>query len=169
MQFTTPEIYFYTIVATSSPYGTITPNGEVLVQSGFSRTFQITPDPNHALFGLIVDNEPVEIQYSYTFTNVSANHTIHAEYIFDGIQNQEYQNSVLLIPNPANQYVEIRFQKNVPEKTKVWFYNVFGQHIMDVEIKEQNQLIDISQLPPGIYLLQIKYDYTILNLKLLKE
>ncbi len=169
MQFTTPEIYYYTIVATSSPYGTITPNGEVLVQSGFSRTFQIIPDPNNVLFGLIVDNEPVEIQYSYTFTNVSANHTIHAEYIFDGIQNQEYQNSVLLIPNPANQFVEIRFQQNAPEKTKVWFYNVFGQHIMDVEIKEQNQLIDISQLSPGIYLLQIKYDNTILNLKLLKE
>jgi len=89
--------------------------------------------------------------------------------LFDGIQNSENQNSVLLYPNPAHQFVEIHFKQEIPEKSKVRFLNLYGQIVMETEITEQLNLIHIDHLSSGIYILQIENKNTILNLKLLKE
>lgn len=67
----------YTIAATATGNGTITPAGVVTVYYGASQTFVMTADPYYAIAQVIVDGEvlanPVA---SYTFTNVMADHTI---------------------------------------------------------------------------------------------
>jgi uncharacterized repeat protein (TIGR02543 family) len=70
----------YTIRASSGPHGTITPAGAVVVNAGTDRTFNITPDPGYHISTLLVDGSPVTRLSSYTFQNVSADHTLRVTF-----------------------------------------------------------------------------------------
>jgi hypothetical protein len=68
----------YTITAAADVYGGITPTGAQTVNKGGSITFTITPNPGYQVSGVIVDGTQKGTITSYTFTNVSADHTINA-------------------------------------------------------------------------------------------
>jgi uncharacterized repeat protein (TIGR01451 family) len=68
----------YTITATSGPGGTIAPAGSVTTYYGGSATFSITPNAGAQIADVLVDGVSVGVVSTYTFTNVSANHTIQA-------------------------------------------------------------------------------------------
>ncbi len=70
---------FFTITATAGENGTITPNGEVVVIEGATQTFEIAANEGYEIASVMVDEvEAVEdvVDGVYTFTNVTANHTI---------------------------------------------------------------------------------------------
>lgn len=67
----------FTITATASAGGTISPKGEVAVPAGESQGFQITADPSYVISDVLVDSASVGAVSSYTFTDVSADHTIN--------------------------------------------------------------------------------------------
>ncbi len=68
----------YTITATNSLGGTISPAGTVTVAEGGSATFTLTPDPNYFIFDVFVDGNSMGPVATYTFANIAANHTIEA-------------------------------------------------------------------------------------------
>ena len=78
----------YTITATAGEFGSIVPSGEVEVACGSEQTFTITP--NESCYGIAevqVDGEEVDVEIdedtgarTYTFTDVSSDHTIHATF-----------------------------------------------------------------------------------------
>lgn len=70
----------YTISASAGTGGSITPSGSVSVNHGSNRTFTITPDTGYGISSVLVDGSPVGAVSSYTFTNVTANHTISASF-----------------------------------------------------------------------------------------
>ncbi|MBI5016295.1 MAG: discoidin domain-containing protein [Deltaproteobacteria bacterium] len=71
----------YTIMATSTTGGTISPTGNVLVDQGRSQTFTMTPaSSNFVLSYFRVDGVTQPAGASYTFTNVTADHTIVATF-----------------------------------------------------------------------------------------
>jgi len=70
----------YTITASAGAGGTIWPSGSVLVSEGSSQTFTITPQTGYSIASLTVDGSAVEIVSSYTFTNVTSDHTISATF-----------------------------------------------------------------------------------------
>jgi len=72
----------YTITATAGANGSISPSGAVTVTHGGSQTFTITGDPNYAVDDVDVDAGSVGAVSSYTFTNVTADHTIDATFDF---------------------------------------------------------------------------------------
>lgn len=81
----TIEAYFaavgtHSIVATQSAGGTIAPSGTVSVADGGSQTFTITPDYGYEITSVVVDGVSVTITASYTFTNVTSDHTITARF-----------------------------------------------------------------------------------------
>jgi hypothetical protein len=61
--------------------GTISPAGARSVSSGGSLTFSITPANGCSVAGVTVDGRSVGAVRSYTFSKVSANHTISATFI----------------------------------------------------------------------------------------
>jgi hypothetical protein len=75
----------YAITASAGAHGTISPSGIVNVLCGNSQAFTITPDPNHHVLDVLVDGVSVGPVTSYTFTNVSAAHTIAASFAIDNI------------------------------------------------------------------------------------
>ena len=68
----------YTITATAGDGGSITPAGEVSVKEGASQTFAIAAQEGYAIADVLVDGQSVGAVDSYTFENVTANHTIAA-------------------------------------------------------------------------------------------
>jgi lysophospholipase L1-like esterase len=68
----------HSIIATSSPGGSISPSGVVTVSHGATQTFIITSATGYAIEDVKVDGTSVGAVGSYTFSNVSAHHTIEA-------------------------------------------------------------------------------------------
>ncbi len=69
-----------TITASSGANGSIDPTGTVTVNYGSDQTFNITPDPGYNIVDVLVDGASVGTPGSYTFTNVTTNHTISATF-----------------------------------------------------------------------------------------
>ena len=71
-----PEIASYTITATAGTGGSVTPQGNVEVNQGDDITFTITSNAGYSVAEILVDGVATAITTSYTFEDVSSNHTI---------------------------------------------------------------------------------------------
>ncbi len=72
----------FTITATASSGGKITPSGTVTVDAGSDIRFTISPNAGYAISSLTVDGKTVSASTDYTFIDVNENHTIHASFRF---------------------------------------------------------------------------------------
>ncbi len=71
----------YTITAAADGNGSITPIGQIPVKAGESATFQFNPDEGYEMDTVLIDGAAVTVSgTSYTFTNVSANHSIQVSF-----------------------------------------------------------------------------------------
>ncbi len=73
----------YTITASAGPNGSITPSGAVGVVHGDTKTFTFTPNTGYAINQVLVDgtnNAAAVASGSYTFSNITDNHTIVVEF-----------------------------------------------------------------------------------------
>ncbi len=70
----------FTIIASAGPNGSISPNGNVTVNYGANQKFTNSPNSCYSVDSVIVDGLLVDSLVSYTFVNVSANHTITAKF-----------------------------------------------------------------------------------------
>ena len=70
----------YAITATQSANGMISPGGSTNVNYGGSQTYTITPDTGYSVDTVTVDGSSVTPATSYTFSNVTATHSITATY-----------------------------------------------------------------------------------------
>ncbi|MBU1420183.1 MAG: choice-of-anchor J domain-containing protein [Proteobacteria bacterium] len=75
----------YTITASAGVNGSITPSGAVTVDIGASQAFTFTPDGGYHVSDVLVDGVSVGRVPDYTFTNVTAAHTIHVDFSSDYI------------------------------------------------------------------------------------
>jgi hypothetical protein len=66
----------YTITASAGTGGSINPSGSTSVNSGSSKTFTITASSGYKIADVKVDGSSVGARSSYTFSNVTAAHTI---------------------------------------------------------------------------------------------
>ena len=69
---------YVSVTATAGEGGSITPAGAVSVKEGASQTFAIAAQEGYAIADVLVDGQSVGAVDSYTFENVTANHTIAA-------------------------------------------------------------------------------------------
>jgi len=74
----------YKIKATAGTGGTISPSGEVSAGCGDTKTFTISPDTNNHVSSVLVDGENKGALLSYTFDNITADHSISATFSGSG-------------------------------------------------------------------------------------
>ena len=74
------SIATYTIGASAGSGGSINPSGSISVNHGANQTFTITPNTGYGVSNVLVDGASVGAVSSYTFTSVTANHTISASF-----------------------------------------------------------------------------------------
>jgi hypothetical protein len=77
--FTTENIN-HTITATSNGHGIIFPSGQIAVPQGQDTTFTIFPEIGYHILDVNVDSVPMGPISSYSFTNITASHTISATF-----------------------------------------------------------------------------------------
>ena len=70
----------YTITPSAGTNGTISPSAAVTVNYGASQTFTMAPAKGYQVTSVLVDGTSVGSVTSYTFSNVTANHTISATF-----------------------------------------------------------------------------------------
>src|SRR5207247_8286471 len=70
----------YTITATAGSGGVISPSGNVSVDCGANQGFAIAAGACYSISDVLVDGVSVGAISSYTFTNVTAAHTIAASF-----------------------------------------------------------------------------------------
>ncbi len=79
----------YTVTATAATTagvsGSLSPSGVTTVNYGGSQTYTITPTAGYAAYTVLVDGNPVGAATTYTFNDVTANHTITAIFGFTNI------------------------------------------------------------------------------------
>ena len=71
----------YTIKATAGIHGSITPSGDVDVLHGGSHTFTIAANRGYAISNVKIDGVSIGAVKSYTFENVTDNHTIEVTFM----------------------------------------------------------------------------------------
>lgn len=74
----TTAIKTFTITATQAAHGTISPVAVQTVNYGGNVTYTITPDDYYEIVDVLVDGSSRGALSTYTFNNVTANHTIEA-------------------------------------------------------------------------------------------
>jgi hypothetical protein len=70
----------YTISTSAGTGGSISPSGQVAIQSGAARTFSITPNSGYQIANVTLDGVSQGAVNTYTITNIQANHTISAAF-----------------------------------------------------------------------------------------
>ena len=77
------EAGFFSITPSAGPGGAIDPDAPQAVAEGGSQAFTITPALGHQVADVLVDGGSVGAVTSYTFDNVTADHTISATFALD--------------------------------------------------------------------------------------
>lgn len=75
----------FTITATAGNGGKIAPTGATNVYKGTSKAFTITPNAGYHVDSLTVDGTAVNVVTEYTFSDVTANHTIAVTFAKDAV------------------------------------------------------------------------------------
>ena len=78
---TVDERPVYTVKATAGSHGSITPSGDVDVLHGGSQTFTIAANSGYAISNVKIDGVSIGAVKSYTFENVTENHTIEVTFM----------------------------------------------------------------------------------------
>ena len=89
----TPLAASYDITASASIGGSISPTGTVTVDAETDQTFTMTADANYNLVDVVVDGVSEGVVSSYTFTNVTAAHTIVANFSYQGLAESDFENA----------------------------------------------------------------------------
>ena len=71
-----------------------------------------------------------------------------------GIDNLGLSNSISLMPNPADNYIDLTVNSNVAVKDAV-VYNAFGQLIQTIQLTDNHARIDLSEMAAGMYFLRV--------------
>ena len=168
-----PIINTYIITATAGQGGMIAPSSDTIVSEGNNVTFNFTPSKSYCIDSVFVDNifdfQAVADGY-YIFTNITANHTIHVNFVSTiGISEKEGVAFLQIYPNPTNDILTINNEQLTIEKIEI--YNVMGQCVFTTPNPSEGGesstsaqfpsfggagvVIDVSHLPAGMYFLKI--------------
>ncbi len=138
----TANIQIFTITASAGTGGSISPSGTITVNYGGNQSFTITPKTGYHISNVVVDGASKGAIGSYTFSNVTANHSISATFAIGKIaislsQNNGsesdyvpdtynlYQN----YPNPFNPSTTIQFDLHNTTKVILKIYDISGKEI----------------------------------------
>jgi hypothetical protein len=178
------KVYF-TIESTSGQHGKITPEGAVSVEKNEQKVFSIVPDDGFEISQLIIDGITVNQSDTYTFTDITKNYAIAAnfrpiQYIVhiesgpngfvepqgDIVLNQGEK--IILIAEPVSNYaVDTVLMDNQPITLTAGYYytlsDIHANHDFSVTFKRVHQIASIvsgngQTVPSGIVMVEQNQD-----------
>ena len=152
----------YVITATAGENGTITPNDEVVVNYGATQTFSISANDGYRIMSVLVDGtEAISelVDGVYTFTNVTANHTIAATFVSETATTYTITATAgengTITPAGAIEVVE-------GENKSFTIEAATGYHIVSVMVDETENVTETVIAADGVYTFEnVSADHTI--------
>ena len=152
---------YFTVIATTGMGGTITPSGNVTVERGEDITFVMTPNQGCSVLQVIVDDEDVGSMQSYTFSDVTDDHTINVQ--FKGYGVEENFMEVWVVPNP------VKDELHVESTAFIRRYEIATMNGVMVENKKvDNYSMDchLGGYAEGVYFLRLFTDEGVVTKKI---
>ena len=152
----------YTIIATAGENGTISPDGIVTVIGGEDQIFMITPDEGYVIDEVLVDsvnNLEAVANGSYTFENVTEDHTILVTFKIDiGIKDHSIQNvKVYAYMNT----IHVENEYHIPLKS-IEIIDVMGKIVYSSKHVGNSVNLDVAK---GTYTVRLVSESAVLNRK----
>jgi hypothetical protein len=160
-------IYKYTLSASVNGGGTIFPSGPIIVNYGATQSYTITASNDYRIKNLVIDgvvktDAADESVFIYTFTNITADHTIVANFSPLGVSENNLSN-VNVFSHLGNVY--IKNETNIALKS-VEISDMAGRVVYRGNITNPETIIPL-QAANGIYNVKlISQDNTVLHTKI---
>lgn len=97
--------------------------------------------------------------HTWTHTNVLTTAPI-------GIEDEAYPSTLNIFPNPSSDFIQLTATNEIQS---VQIMNVMGEVIYQSSTSTNNSMIDVSSLENGLYLIEIRTDYSKETKKFLKN
>ena len=92
--------------------------------------------------------------------------TIYAKKIISYVDNQNINNQIQIYPNPATNLINVLLSGNT-SKAMVTLFNLQGIKIKIGAINGEQGVIDVTNLPPGMYLLKAESEQGVVTKKII--
>ena len=151
-----PTVFIITSSIDPIDAGNITPYGQTPVNYGDDQTFNISPFPGYQVIDVEVDGVSQGAITTYTFHNVTANHTIVAHLQTVGVEESAINEDVVLWPNPVENicHIQLPSMRNM----ELQLFDAQGKLILRKHIETDEAEIDLTERPSGMYLLRVVSD-----------
>ncbi len=155
------DIHTYDVEISAEGNGTVEPEGMVTVDHGEDVIITFTPDEEHHLADIQVNGESVdqeEVVNEFLLIDITSDMTVHG--IFDystSIDIVEDHPELQIYPNPAQDYVTVSADERI---MNIRLFNTIGQKMIHVNADGYEEVIDLSGLQNGMYLLQVQFRNT---------
>ncbi|MDL2239244.1 cadherin-like beta sandwich domain-containing protein, partial [Bacteroidales bacterium OttesenSCG-928-L14] len=146
-------IYYDIISSVDGTNGIIDPLGNNSYIEGSDVTYTMTPDNGYIIDKVLIDNNEVVItDNTYTFEDISSNHSIVVKFkLFVGIE--DFTNQIKIYPNPAKNNVTIESSEEI---NNITIFDSFGKKIFERgNINEKSLMIDVNNYSVGIYYITV--------------
>ena len=147
------ERKYFTINASASLGGTITPDGIFTVEREEDAAFTITPDVGCTVLQVFVDGNDVGSVQSYTFHRVTDDHTIQVQ--FKGYGVDEHAAEVRIAPNPTKDVVRVESTINI---LSVQLLGINGVLLEERKTNSCKVELNLKGYPKGMYLIRVVTD-----------
>ncbi|MBO7651763.1 MAG: T9SS type A sorting domain-containing protein [Bacteroidales bacterium] len=149
----------YTIIASAGPNGTINPNGVIYVNERANQAFRFTPENGYRIASVTVDGNDVMdevVDYSYTFYDVRADHTIYVTFTDSNAVDEYTAGAMSIYPNPNNGMFSIDFNRIDGDAT----YQLIDargavDETRDINVMDGDTMKFNHNLRPGSYFVRI--------------
>ena len=142
----------YTVSVTANPSNGGTVSGGGSFNHGQSCTVSATANTGYTFINWTENGAQVSSQAEYTFS-VNGNRNLVAHFI-STVGVKEDTTSASIYPNPFASVVRITTERTVQN---ISVYDVFGRLLMQQPVSGMQFEMDLSELSPGTYLLQVDY------------
>ena len=162
--FEAPPITNHTIQVVNTD-GTVSPSGQVSVSNGSNQTFTITAPAGRHINEVYADGVDVSstanfvttdnVHGTYTFYNVTADHTFFVTYQEDGQDDgigSFAETPVSIVPNPATDHVLV--SSPMPIET-LEVFDLSGRRVMTAVPAGNTLQLAVSDLESGVYFVRL--------------
>ena len=149
-------VMIHHISATAGEGGSISPCGDLYVQSGENMVFSVIPEDGFVVNHVYLDGLPISlVDESFELSHIVNDHTIRAEFISNEVFSHNRLN-LTLYPNPTSGYA-VLYSGNWNNACKVQIYSLEGKTIQAIRGYLPIEL-DFTNYAPGVYVLEVLSD-----------
>jgi hypothetical protein len=178
--FTTVDFYQIILVRNETGLIKIYVNGQEFAEYDDSQTHAYVPqEPNHYIVFFrddpsVLANEAspgfvsdiMIADYAWTVEQVQGVWAAFCSSLLD--INEFVDESITLYPNPAIDKLCVELPADI-KKTEITMYDLSGRTLLFIPAEDQKEMIDVSAIQPGIYIIQVKTGDITKYLKFTKE